>query len=539
MNLDNKILLENSINGKIIEERFGASGVIYIVDNGENTSPRKVAYKSIRVDKLNVIKKQHFLIECDLWFKSSNSYLTTAFYPIIVDDLPYICMPYYELDLKNLMLNKSFNKIEALVIACQLSKALWVMEKNGIKYHQDFNPPNVLIDDLSKKFRDYPTDNCINYSIKITDLGIADLIKKIGPTIGGGGGKFPFKAPEQYETKKYKSYNPDIFALGVMTYMLLTDKHPNGLNKTKALNKNTSSSKFKKWAFDAKISLDNNVLEKAINSTLQEIPSKRPNAEEIHNILMSELSITDNEIYNKLEHRFEYFDNNDHFDPLAKELHTLKKLAKFTHNKELIYQKVEKTSQKMFSRISSENELIKICEYFSLLIFLSDKGKNVSLLLKMSKKLIAILSKWYSKIKVHHKYPQNTFKGITTIKTPDYRDIEITSSYISVICNVLDLHLSKKQIEEIFKGFKDDIFYSIYLYSRATSIRNLDIYKCIEILEKAKELNKNEPLFDYMKYLWITHNGILNKNKELDEIKNKSYSELKKYHLDWETIKKL
>lgn len=539
MKIDNKTLLENSINGKIIEERFGASGVIYIVDNGENTSPRKVAYKSIRVDKLNAIKKQHFLIECDLWFKSSNSYLTKAFYPVIVDDLPYICMPYYELDLKNLMLNKSFNEIEALVIASQLSKALWVMEKNGIEYHQDFNPPNILIDDLTKKFKDYPTDNCINYSIKITDLGIADLIKKIGPTIGGGGGKFPFKAPEQYDTKKYNSYNPDVFALGVITYMLLTDKHPNGLDKKKALNKNTSSSKFKNWAFGAKISLDNKILEKAINRTLQETPSKRPSAEEFYNILMSELSIIDNETYNKLEYRFEYFDNNDHFDPLSKEIHTLKKLAEFTHNKELIYQKVEKTSQKMFSIISSENELIKICEYYSLLIFLSEKERNVSLLLKMSKKLITILSKWYSKIKVHHKYPQNTFKDITTIKTPDYRDIEITSSYISVICNVLDVHLSKKNIEELFKGYKDDIFYSIYLYSKATSTRNLDIYKCIDILEKAKQLNKNEPLFDYMKYLWITHNSILNKNEELDKIKNKSYSELKKNHMDWETIKKL
>jgi len=196
MNINYKIILECSINGKIVEERQGASGVIYIVDNGENNYPRKIAYKSVRVDKLNGKKQKHFLDECDLWFKISNNYLVKPFYSKIISDLPFICMPYYELDLKNIMLKKSFTEIEALVIAVQLSKALLEMQKERVDYHQDFNPPNILIDDLSKSFPDYSTDNCINYAIKISDFGIANLINKIGPTKGGGGGKFPFKAPE-------------------------------------------------------------------------------------------------------------------------------------------------------------------------------------------------------------------------------------------------------------------------------------------------------------------------------------------------------
>lgn len=47
MNIDYKTILENSISGKIVEEKKGASGVIYIVDNGENTFPRKIAFKSV------------------------------------------------------------------------------------------------------------------------------------------------------------------------------------------------------------------------------------------------------------------------------------------------------------------------------------------------------------------------------------------------------------------------------------------------------------------------------------------------------------
>lgn len=83
-------------------------------------------------------------------------------------------------------------------------------------------------------------------------------LKELDQQKGGGGGKFPFKAPEQYYPKKHDSYNPDIFALGTMIYMLFTNKHPNGLSKAEALNPNTSSSKFSNWVFNEKvISLEN------------------------------------------------------------------------------------------------------------------------------------------------------------------------------------------------------------------------------------------------------------------------------------------
>ena len=536
MKIDYRLILEKSIKGEIIDERSGASGVIYIVDNGVNTFPRKVAYKSIRVDKLDNIKKEHFLIECDLWFKIPNSYLTNAFYPVIIDDLPFICMPYYELDLKALMLKRSFNKIEALVITCQLSKALLELQKTGVKHHQDFNPPNILIQDLSETFTKYPKDNCINYSIKITDFGMADLIERIGPSNGGGGGKFPFKAPEQYETKKYPNYSPDIFALGVMTYMIFTDLHPNHLTKKKALNKSTSSSEFKKWAFEAHISFDNKKIENIINKSLEETPSNRPTVEEFYNVLMSELSIIDKKTYNNLKFKLDFYDSNNSFNPISKEIHTLNRLSEFTHNKTIIAEKSLNTFQTLLPLIKTEKDVIRLCEYYKLSVI---KSKNNDLLTKNSLILIDILFEWYKKIKVYHKYPSQEFNGEIIQKTFDCRDIEIVSEYVGIIYLVLLKSKSSENIDEIFTEYNDDIFYSILIYSKAILKKNSNIYECITLLNNAKELNQNEPLFDYMIYLSILHNSILNSDEKLEKIKTQSYNRLKENHLYWNTIKKL
>lgn len=540
MNINYKIILKNSIGEKIVDEKNGASGIIYIVDNGENTYPRKIAFKSVRVDKLTSDKKEHFLEECNLWFKISNNYLVKPFYSKIIDDLPFICMPYYKLDLKTFMLDKEFTEIEALVITIQLSKALWEMQKEGVDFHQDFNPPNVLIDDLSQSLPDYSTYNCINYSLKISDFGIANLIKKIGPTKGGGGGKFPFKAPEQYCPKKYDSYNPDIFALGVMVYMLFTNKHPNNLSKEKALNKNTSSSKFSKWACNTKaITLNNKTIEQLINQALQLNPSDRPTAESFYNILMGELEKLDKKTYDNLKLRLDYFDHLNKFDTLSKDIDTFKKLSNLPNNSETIYNQVNQIVSTLLGNINTEKELIKLSEYYKLLVSLANYISEANDLIEYSKELIILLSKWHSKIKVHHKYPENKFENHIICETPDIRDIEIVSEYMCVMYNFLSKHIEIKEIEELFKKSNDDIFYSIFLYSQASLIRLSDIHTCISLLSEAKKLNPTEPLFDYMKYLWIRNSLILNKDEELENIKTHTYQNLKNNYQHWNAIDKL
>jgi serine/threonine protein kinase len=538
MDIDYKSTLEQNIKGKITGEKQGASGIVYIVYNGENTVPRNVAYKSIRVDKLSNEKKKEFLEECDLWFSKPNNYLLKAFYPIIIDDLPFICMPYYEYDLKSFMLDKNHNEIESLVMAAQISKALLEMRKSGIEHHQDFNPPNIMLENLSEKYIDYPKYNCINYSIKIADFGIADLIKRIGPTNGGGGGKFPFKAPEQYSPKEYQNYNPDIFSLGVITYMLLTNTHPNGLDKAKALNKTTSSSNFKKWCLDARIKLDNQSIQNIINQSLQKNPLHRPSAEEFHNILMLEILKLDKKTYTDLKFKLDFYDNHNSFNPILKEISTLSALAEFTHNKTPINEKVLSTFQKLATQITTEEDVIRLSEYYTLSTNMSF-DINIKLLTNNSLILIDILFNWYSKIKVHHKYPSQDFNGQVIQKTPDYRDFEITAEYIGIINQVLQKSMPDIEINKLFVKYNDDIFISMLIYSKAIAVKDSDIKECISLLKQAKKINEKEPVFDYMIYCFITFNSILNKDEYLDKIKIESFKELKKNHQYWDTIKKL
>jgi hypothetical protein len=538
-----KNLLANNISGKIVDEKSGASGTVFIVENEKNTYPKKIAYKSIKVDKLNTAQEKYFLDECELWFTKHNPYLVKAFYPLVINGLPFICMPYYSQDLKTLMLNNDFLYNEALVISCKITKALVEMQNSGIKYHQDFNPPNILVEDLQEKYRDYSSTDALHLFPRISDLGIADLIEKIGPTLGGGGGKFPFKAPEQYNTKAYSYYNPDVFALGIIIYMLFTNNHPNKLTKEKALNKNTSAQNFKKWAFSATITLENVHLEDILNKCLKADPKDRPLAIEVYNVLISELEKINVDTADKLKFTFQYFDKSNSSNLLLQELDALKNISQLPGKKAVIYEKLLKNFENLKNKIANEFDVIALSEYFKSSIISFDKNYNQKdILVKNALDLIPILFNWHDKIKVSHRYSQIELPGFIIQKSPDFRNVEVVSNYIYIIYIVLIKEYINKNVDGLFKKFNNSTFYSIYLYSKALFEKNKnDLTTAIELLEEAKKINSNEPLFDYMLYTWITNdfNQIFNPKKELEIKKANAYLELKKNHQDWGTVKKL
>jgi len=324
-----------------------------------------------------------------------------------------------------------------------------------------------------------------------------------------------------------------------MIYMLFTNKHPNGLSKEKALNKNTSSSKFKSWAFSAKINLENEVIKKLINKSLNEEPSTRPSVKEFYNILKNELKKLDMNAYYNLKLRFDYFDYFNQIDASSKEIGILKKLSKLHQNNE-IYNQVIRSIPIMLNEVNSEKNLIRVSEYYKLLISLAKKNEqDKNKLIEYSKKLIELLYKWHSKIKVKHKYPENKFQNKIIFKTPDIRDIEITSQYINVIYNFLCKYIEKNKIKELFKQYNNDIFYSIFLYSKASLMRLSDMRTCISLLDEARRLNPKELLFEYMKYLWIQNSLMSNKNENIKNIKNDTYKNLKNNYQNWKAIDRL
>jgi len=87
--------------------------------------------------------------------------------------------------------------------------------------HRDLKPSNILV----------RNDNCV----KLLDFGIAKLVEgndraetRPNPTVGGGQVLTPqYAAPEQLQGRAI-TIATDIYALGVLLYLLLTGQHPNG-----------------------------------------------------------------------------------------------------------------------------------------------------------------------------------------------------------------------------------------------------------------------------------------------------------------------
>jgi len=124
-----KILLELETNGKVIAKKQGASGAVYIIDKGEGHIPQRLAYKTVRVDKISDVKKKHFIEECEIWLNIQSNYIARALYPHIIRDNLFIAMPYYDCSLQSLLeeavdSKKSISYLDSLVIVCKITKAL-------------------------------------------------------------------------------------------------------------------------------------------------------------------------------------------------------------------------------------------------------------------------------------------------------------------------------------------------------------------------------------------------------------------------------
>ena len=136
---------------------------------------------------------------------------------------PYFTMKFIEgITLKKWMqINKTRKLIDILNILKQICSGLSFAHKNNI-FHRDIKPGNIMITDKNEVY--------------IIDFGIAKLVGEIGDlTVEGKGGTERYMAPEQYDVSKTVDHRCDIYALGIVTFEMLTDQHPK-LAKASELN---------------------------------------------------------------------------------------------------------------------------------------------------------------------------------------------------------------------------------------------------------------------------------------------------------------
>ncbi len=117
------------------------------------------------------------------------------------------------------------------VLLGHVARALGYLHESDV-FHRDVKLDNVIV---HRRFWDRPDDPT---SVKVVDLGIARIASD-GPALTQLGtvvGTIPYLAPELLDPASVEGEVPeaarDVFAFGVMGWLLLTGRHPTGLAST-------------------------------------------------------------------------------------------------------------------------------------------------------------------------------------------------------------------------------------------------------------------------------------------------------------------
>lgn len=137
------------------------------------------------------------------------------------DELCYIVMEYISgLNLLELIRESGLLEIEAVqALVLDISKALDYAHKKGI-IHRDIKPSNVLLRPVHRLGE-------IIHEPVLTDFGIAKMVAAINQiTVTEIVGTLDYIAPEQIQASSHVDHKADIYALGIMTFQMLTGRLP-------------------------------------------------------------------------------------------------------------------------------------------------------------------------------------------------------------------------------------------------------------------------------------------------------------------------
>jgi hypothetical protein len=83
--------------------------------------------------------------------------------------------------------------------------------------HRDVKPANILIGN--------------DGAVKLTDFGLAEALGT--GSVAGGGGTYPYMAPEDFAAEADSDYRSDLWAVGVILYEMLTGRRPFAVTRKK------------------------------------------------------------------------------------------------------------------------------------------------------------------------------------------------------------------------------------------------------------------------------------------------------------------
>ncbi len=199
-----------------IEREIGQGGMatVYLAEDVKHH--RKVAIKVLHPELSALLGPERFLKEIELTANLQHPHILPLFDSGSADGHLYYVMPFVEGETlrRKLEREQQLPIAEAVRIASDVADALEYAHKRGV-VHRDIKPENILLHDGRPL---------------VADFGIALAVQQAGGArmtqTGMSLGTPQYMAPEQAMGDKSVDHRADIYALGAVTYEMLTGEPP-------------------------------------------------------------------------------------------------------------------------------------------------------------------------------------------------------------------------------------------------------------------------------------------------------------------------
>ncbi len=199
-----------------IERELGQGGMATVYLAEDLRHRRRVAIKVLHPELSAVLGPDRFLKEIELTANLQHPHILPLFDSGAVDGLLYYVMPFVEGETLRSRLTREHQLpiAEAVRIATDVADALEYAHKRGV-VHRDIKPENILLHEGRPQ---------------VADFGIALAVQQAGGSrmtqTGMSLGTPQYMAPEQAMGDKGVDARADVYALGAVTYEMLTGEPP-------------------------------------------------------------------------------------------------------------------------------------------------------------------------------------------------------------------------------------------------------------------------------------------------------------------------
>ncbi len=201
-----------------IEREIGAGGMATVYLAHDVKHDRKVAVKVLRPDLAASLGHERFLREISIAAKLTHPHILPLYDSGDADGFLYFVMPFIEGESLRTRLSRTgeLPVLEAVRLTRNVVDALALAHRHGI-VHRDIKPDNVLLSD--------------EHAL-VTDFGVAKAVTEATDqrrdltTSGMAVGTPAYMSPEQAAGDPNIDHRADLYAVGCMTYEMLTGRPP-------------------------------------------------------------------------------------------------------------------------------------------------------------------------------------------------------------------------------------------------------------------------------------------------------------------------